>query len=80
MEDVVRYGTVLDTTPNQLAVRYGYWVDVDHPAREEDVRLARLRPVLERLPEERRALVYGVLDYAYQMALASSPAHATVAG
>jgi hypothetical protein len=72
MEDVVRYGAVLDVTPNELAVEYGYWHDPLRPDRQEDPRLVRLRAVLERLPDEQRAYVYGALDYAYNMALATS--------
>ncbi len=74
MADVVLYGTVLDATPNECAVKYGYWSDPQRPPREEDPRLSRLRPVLERLPDDKRSAVYGVLDYAYQMALATSAA------
>lgn len=74
MEDLCLFGGVLDVTPNQIAEQFGYWRDYGHPEREEDPRIGRLRSVLERLPSDRRSQVYGVLDYAYQMALAGSKA------
>lgn len=74
MEDVVRYGAALELDPNALATLYGYWRDPNRPEQDDDPRLLRLRPVLERLPDDKRAQVYGVLDYAYQLALATSAA------
>jgi transcriptional regulator with XRE-family HTH domain len=57
--ELVRYGSVLGYTPDQLATLYGFW---EPSYKVEDVRLSRLKELIDQLPEAERESTLEFID------------------